>query len=88
MKEISLGRSMVLWFAKRLEECLKGEIKDFYATSRESDRGFIVQRCSNAHGCYMALVEYGGGGRRNFIFILEERDDKGWRKLVDALREV
>lgn len=35
----------------------------------------------------MALVEYGGSGRQNFIFIPEERDSKGWRKLADALRE-
>ncbi|KAF5470977.1 hypothetical protein F2P56_011456 [Juglans regia] len=36
----------------------------------------------------MALVEYGGGGRRNSIFISEERDGKRWRKLVEVMREV
>lgn len=61
--------------------------KEFYMAHREGDRGFIAQRCSNSWGGYMALVEYEGGGRRNFIFILKERDDKGWRKMVDALRE-
>lgn len=87
MKEMSLGMFTVLLFAKALEECLKVERKDFYDTSREGDRGFISQRCSNAHGRYMALVEYGGGDKQNFIFIPEERGSKGWRKLADALRE-
>lgn len=35
----------------------------------------------------MALVEYGGGGRRSFIFIPKDRDGMGWRKLEEVLRE-
>lgn len=35
----------------------------------------------------MALVEYGGGGRRNFIFTSEEREGKGWGRMEVALRE-
>lgn len=36
----------------------------------------------------MALVEYGGGGRRNFIFILEDVVVRGWRKMVVVLGEI
>lgn len=36
----------------------------------------------------MALVEYGGGGRRDFIFMLEEMKGMGWKKMTVALREV
>lgn len=61
--------------------------KDFYTTSREGTKSFIVQRCLNVRGCYMALVEYGGGGRRSFIFIPKELGGKGWRKMADALWE-
>lgn len=35
----------------------------------------------------MMLVEYGGGGRRSFIFIPEETEGKGWRRMVEALLE-
>lgn len=63
---------MVHWFAKSLEGCLKGETKGFYTTVREGNRSFIVQWCSNARGCYMVLVEYGGVSKHSFIFIPEE----------------
>ncbi|KAG6667250.1 hypothetical protein CIPAW_01G088500 [Carya illinoinensis] len=35
----------------------------------------------------MALVEYRRGGRQNCIFILEDKDGRGWRKLAEVLRE-
>lgn len=35
----------------------------------------------------MARVEYGNGGRRNFIFVLEATDGMRWRKMAGALRE-
>ncbi|XP_040986533.1 uncharacterized protein LOC121234599 [Juglans microcarpa x Juglans regia] len=36
----------------------------------------------------MVLVEYGGGGRRSFIFIPEGRGGMGWRNLMVVLQEV
>lgn len=63
MKGMSLGLATVLWFTKALEDCLKGERREFYAAHQEGDKGFIMQRCSYSRGYYyMALVEYGGGG--------------------------
>lgn len=59
VKEMRLGLSMVQWFAKIMEDCLKGEKKDFYTTTRDDNKSFIAQRCSNSCGCFMALVEYG-----------------------------
>lgn len=35
----------------------------------------------------MVLVEYDGGGIHSFIFILEETEGKGWRRMVEALWE-
>lgn len=35
----------------------------------------------------MALVEYGGRGHMNFIFILKDKGGMGWRKLAEALKE-
>lgn len=66
---------------------MKGEKKVFYTTTQEGTISFIAQRCSNARGQYMALVEDGNGGERNFIFIPEVMDGLGWRKMACALRE-
>lgn len=74
----------VQWFAESLEDYLKGQKNDFYNTLREGARSFIVQRCSNASGQYMALVKYGNGGRHNFICILEAMDGM---KMACALRK-
>lgn len=73
MKELRLGLYMVQWFAKFLEDCLKGNIKDLYSTVGEGNCSFIVQRGFNASGHYMALVEYGGGNMCSFIFIPEDK---------------
>lgn len=51
----------------------EGRKKNFYTTSREGNISFIVQMCSNTRGCYMTLVEYGGGGRRSFIYFYIRR---------------
>lgn len=84
--KLSLGTATVRWLAKALEDYLKGEKKDFFTTVREGGRSFLVQSCSNGFDRYLALVEYGGGGRRNFIFVLEE-EGSGWRRLGEALWE-
>lgn len=73
MKELRLGLYKVQWLANFLEDCLKGNIKDIYSTMREGNHSFIAQRCSNVSGHCMALVEYGGGNRRSFIFIPEDK---------------
>lgn len=73
MNELRLSLYMVQWFSKFLEDCLKRNVKDFYSTVKEGNCSFIAQRCSNASGRYMTLVEYGGGNRHNFIFILEDK---------------
>lgn len=33
-------------------------------------------------------MEYGGGRIRNFLFILEEMEGRGWKKLEVTLREI
>lgn len=88
MKEIRLGKVMVQGFIRTLGESMRSGMKELYATTREGDRSFIAQKCSNARGRFMALVEYGGGGRRNFIFILEDVEGRGWRRLAATLREI
>lgn len=88
VKEISLGTAIARWFSKVLEACMKSGSKEYHSAHREGVKGYIAQRCSNSRGCYMALVEYGGGGRQSFIFIPEYRDNRGWWKLAEVLRDV
>lgn len=82
VKSLSLGLDIARWFSRALEGSLKTGRKEFYIAHCEGGRGFIAQRCSNFCGFYMALVEYGGGGRCSFIFIPADRDGVGWRKLA------
>lgn len=35
---------------------------------------------SNVSGRFMSLDEFGGGGRHNVIFILEEIEGEGWQR--------
>lgn len=54
---------------------------------REGNRSLIVQWCSNTLGHFMKIVEYGGGSRRNFIFIPEDMKGKRWRMMMEVLWE-
>lgn len=54
-------------------------LKEFVKSSKVANKAFIAQRCSNSHGCFLALAEYGGGGQKGFIVILKGREGKGWR---------
>lgn len=78
VKIVRIGLIWEQWFAKSLEECLKGVVKqEFYSSSREENMSFIAQRCFNSRGRYMALVEYGNGGRRNFTHFGSFRQYRG-----------
>lgn len=87
VKEIRLGLGTARWFVKVLEDCLKTVRKEFYSVHKEGDRGYVAQRRHNSRGSFMALMEYGGGGYRNFLFIPKDREGRGWRKLVEIMRE-
>lgn len=86
-RDICLGLGTARWFSKALKDCLKAGRKEFYSAHREGVRGYNALRRSNSRGCFMALVEYGEGGNWSFIFIQEDRDGRGWRKLSEALWE-
>lgn len=58
LKELRLDVHTVHWFAKFLQDCLNGNFKDLYSTVRDGNHSFITQKCSNANGRYIALVEY------------------------------
>lgn len=40
-KKMWMGLSSVQWFAKTIEECLKGNTKDFYTTMKEGNHCFL-----------------------------------------------
>ncbi|KAG6734605.1 hypothetical protein I3842_01G280100 [Carya illinoinensis] len=87
MAKVVLGPSAVKWLAKAMDGCTKEDKNDFYTTIREGSSSFIAQRCSNARGRYLAVVEYGAGGKRKFIFVPEEVG-YGWSKMGEALWEL
>lgn len=46
-------------------------------TVHVGSRAFLVQRGLNKQGHFLALVEYGGGGRKGYLVIPEGRERKG-----------
>lgn len=85
VSKVVLGLSMVQWLEKALKACLKKEEK--FATVKEGSSSFIARLYSNDRDCYIAMVEYGGGGRRTFIFVLEE-EGRGWKRMGEAVWEL
>jgi hypothetical protein len=76
---IYLGKVSVAWLLTTVEALTQWEgLKEFVKSSRVGNKAFIALRCSNNHGCFLALVEYGGGGWRGFIVIPKGREGKGW----------
>lgn len=71
VKEMSLGMSTAQWFAKMLEDCLKGEKRIFTPLHRRLPEASLCRDAltSNASSRYMALVEYGGGGKQLHLYI-------------------
>jgi hypothetical protein len=69
----------VVWPSATVEALLQAEgLKEFMKSSGGGNIAFIAQHWSNKHGCFLAVVEYGGGGRSGFPVILEGRGGKGW----------
>lgn len=48
--------------------------KEFISTSSSGNSAFKAQRSSNFHGCYLTIVEYRKGGKRDLIYHPERRD--------------
>lgn len=60
------------WFVQLLKDCsLSSGKKEFIRTSCVASSTYLAQKRSNVHERYLAFVQYGGGGRRGFIVILE-----------------
>lgn len=56
-------------------------------------RGLIAEhisrkRCTNNHGWYLALSEYGGGGAERLHRCFEGREGRGWSNCVVKLRNL
>lgn len=88
VKSMRMELATARWFSKALEDGRTTRRKGFHASHREGDRGFTVQRCTNIQGAFMAMEERRGGGRQNCILVPDDRDERGWWKLAELLREV
>jgi hypothetical protein len=75
---VILGWSSLVWLMQAVERLSKGEEdNDKWRTFRLGSTPYVVLRRKNKHGQFIALSEY-GGGRRNYVVILEGSDGKGW----------
>lgn len=69
----------MVWPLATVEALLQAEgLKEFVKSSRVGNVAFIAQHWSNKHGRFLAVVEYGGGGRSGFPVLVEGRGGMGW----------
>lgn len=52
---------------------------------REGNLSFMAKGRSNVRGHFLAVVVYGGGARRSFIFIPKGEEGDGWQRMAGAL---
>ena len=45
----------------------------------------FLQKRMNKYGKYMEITEFGRGGRRGFIVILEGHEGQGWRHCISPM---
>lgn len=86
-QELLLGLGTAQWLERAMEDCVKGESRDFYTSTREGFRSFIALRRSNDRGRFLEVVVYGEGGHRSFILIPEDKGGRGWRSMREVMRE-
>jgi hypothetical protein len=60
----------------------------FYRKIRVSQSVFLCQRSYNAHGAYLAIEEFSGGGRQGVILLPEGRKKWGWCGFGEVLRSL
>lgn len=70
-----------------MEEMLKAKAsKVFLKSSKVGSKAYIVQRCANIFGHYLAVIEYGNGGQKGFV-VVPKGEGKGWSGFVHELRK-
>jgi hypothetical protein len=62
-------------------------LKEFVKSSKVGNKAFIALHCSNKHGCFLAVAEYGGGGRKGLVVIPKGRCGRGWRGFALELQK-
>lgn len=76
---VVLGWPSVFWLLKVQEVLIKGnKLSEYWRTFRFGNTAYVLPRQGNKHGRIIELSEYGGGGRRSFVIILDSRDRRGW----------
>lgn len=87
VRSVSLGKASVLWLLDIMRALLQAESsKEFVEFLRMGIKAFIAQHGSHRFGCFLAVAECGGGGRRGFVVILEGRGGRGWLDFVLKLQ--
>jgi hypothetical protein len=64
------------FFLGRIDSCRPLDTSVFWKRSEAGFTSIITQRCSNMHGRFLVVEEYGGAWRR-FILVPEGRNGKG-----------
>ena len=83
-----VGQAKRLWLRSTVEDFIRGtELKEFYRSFSYGSAVYVAQRHANGSGRFLELGEYGIGGWRSFIVILEGREGRGWAGNVGSKNE-
>ena len=77
---VTMGKEGARWLGKCIEENIVRETEQaFVRMFSEQDKGYVIHRFENKRGRYLEIADYGRGGCKGRVDILEGQKQNGWR---------
>ena len=83
-----MGKIACHWLLSKLEQTVLDRNSRHFFTFREGDIVYMFQKCSNAFGNYIVVIELKVGGHRRLVIILEGMVMRGWRGFAFELQSL
>ena len=74
-----MGKIACHWLLSKLEQTVLDRNSRHFFTFREGDIVYMFQKCSNAFGNYIVVIELKAGGHRRLVIIPEGKVMCEWR---------
>lgn len=82
-----MGKVTMSWLLDTMTAIFQAQSsKEFVESLTVGVKAFIAKRRSIRFSCFVAVVEYGSGGRRGFVIFMEGRGGRGWSGFALELR--
>ena len=83
-----MGKKACHWLLSKLEQMVLDRNSRHFFTFREGDIVHMFQKCSNAFGNYIVMIELKAGGHRRLVIILEGMVMRGWTGFAFELQSL